>query len=196
MTPRIRAAVLTGVGGHISTSMLNSKKPVDTSSVLPFLLFDPDSKGKLVATDTNPMLALLQGYLDSSDPINYARELWLEPPASAARGHDLFYVYGLFDSFAPEESQKAYADAADLVAVDPDLSFSFNEVAPPTQQNVTVGGAERTVALRTYDPRMDASDERMPQDGHFAASSTTRGLTDVRRFLSQALQGQTPQIGQ
>lgn len=194
--PRIRAAVLTGVGGNISTTLLHRQKPVDTTSVLPFLLFDPDTKGKLVATDSNPMLALMQGYLDSSDPINYAHELQLDPPETATNGHDVFYVYGLFDSFATEEAQKAYAEAAALVAVDPDLSFSFNEISAPAQGNVMPGHVARTVALRTYDPRADAIDDRVPQDGHFVASSTTRGLADVRRFLSQALQGQTPQIGQ
>ena len=194
--PRIRAAVLSGVGGNFTTTLLHRKKPVDTSTVLPFLLFDPNTEGKLVATDSNPMLALLQGYLDSSDPINYAHELQLSPPTSATNGHDVFYVYGLFDSFAPEESQKAYAEAAALVAVDPDLSFSFNEIPSPAQGNVMPGGVARTVALRTYDPRADVIDDRVPQDGHFVASSTTRGLADVRRFLSQALQGQTPQIGQ
>jgi hypothetical protein len=194
--PRIRSVVLAGLSGLITTQLLNLKRPTDTSSVLPFLLFDPDTKGKLVGGDANPMLALMQGYLDSSDPINYAHQLQFEPPESARDGHDVFFVYGLFDSFAPELSQKAFADAAGLAAVDPDLTLAFNEIPSPTRGNVMPGQVARTVGLRTYDPKGDAINPELVQDGHLVATMTRRGLADVRRFLGQALNGETPQIGQ
>jgi hypothetical protein len=164
--------------------------------VLPFLLFDPDTKGKLVGGDANPMLALMQGYLDSSDPVNYAHQLQFEPPASARDGHDVFFVYGLFDSFAPELSQKAFADAAGLSAVDPDLTLAFDEIMVPARGNVMPGQLARTVGLRTYDPKGDAINPELVQDGHLVATMTRRGTADVRRFLGQVLNGETPQIGQ
>lgn len=194
--PRVRSVVLAGLSGQITSQLLNLKRPTDTSSVLPFLLFDPDTKGKLVAGDANPMLALMQGYLDSSDPINYAAQLQLDVPSSSPNGHDVLFVYGLFDSFTPEVVQKAYADAAGLIAVDPDLTLTFNETPSPARANVTIGSASRTVGLRTYDPKGDAINPELVQDGHLVSSTTRRGSADVRRFLGQALGGQTPQIGQ
>jgi pimeloyl-ACP methyl ester carboxylesterase len=194
--PRIRAVVLAGLAGQITSQLLNLKRPVDTASILPFLLFDPDTKGKLVVGDANPVLALMQGYLDTADPVNFARQLHLEPSLSAADGHDAFLVYGLFDSFTPELTQKAYADAAALVAVDPDLTLAFNEQQAPLKGNVTPGKVARTVALRTYDPRADAINPDSAQDGHFVSTATRKGSADVRRFLSDALAGEIPQIGQ
>lgn len=194
--PRIRAVVLAGLAGQITTQLLNLKRPVDTASIMPFLLFDPDTKGKLVGGDTNPLLALIQGYLDASDPVNFAPQLHLDPPSTAPDGHDVFFVYGLFDSFTPEVSQKAYADAAALVAVDPDLTVSFNEKEAPLQGNVMPGEVRRTVGLRTYNPVADAIDSSLVTDGHFVSTSTRKGSADVRLFLSQALQGETPQIGE
>jgi len=194
--PRIRSVIFAGLAGQITTQLLNLKRPTDTSSVLPFLLFDPDTKGKLVGGDANPMLALMQGYLDSSDPVNYAHQLQLDPPDSARAGHDVFFVYGLFDSFAPEISQKAFADAAGLAAVDPDLTLAFNEITSPARGNVMPGPVARTVGLRTYDPKGDAINPELVQDGHLVATMTRRGTADVRRFLSQVLNGETPQIGQ
>jgi hypothetical protein len=194
--PRIRAVVLSGIGGHISTSLREKQKPIDMSAVLPFMLFDPDTSGKIVVEAFNPMLALVQTYLDSADPLNYASQLALDPPASASDGHDVFMTYGRFDSFTPEDTQQFYAKAGGLPAVEQDLAVAFNEIPSPAIGNLMPGSKPRTVALRTYDPHDDAIDPNAPPDGHFVATQTTRGLGDTRRFLEGALQGGVPQIGQ
>ncbi|MET0386344.1 MAG: hypothetical protein ABW321_10320 [Polyangiales bacterium] len=193
--PRIRSAVLAGLGGHTSISLLEQEKPADMSLILPFLLFDPGGNARLAGGDANPMLALLQSYMDAADPLNYARELYREVPASSPDGHDVFMVYGLYDSFISETSQKAYANAGGLVAVARDQTESFEELPSPVVGNVAPGALPRSVGLKTYDPRADALDSRIPQDGHFVAVSTLAGQTDVRRFLAQALLGETPAIG-
>lgn len=193
--PRIRAGVLAGLGGHLSSKLFNQSKPVDMNSVLPFLLFDPDLRtGKLSADAANPVLALMQTYMESADPLNYARELLLDVPSSAASGHDVFMTFGLEDGFASLDNQRAYAVAAGLSAVAPDLTDSFETVSPPVSVNVTVGETQRTVALRTYDPRDQAVNNDLPQDGHFVDISTRAGIRDVRGFLGEALQGQSPTI--
>jgi hypothetical protein len=194
---RVRAALLSGLGGHLATSLRLRKKPVDLGSVLPFALFDPDldNDGKLAGEEVNPMLALVQDYLESADPINYARYLQSEPASTAQDGHDVFMVYGLFDNFAPEATEAAYATAGALPAVAPDLTREFMELTAPVRANVTLAAKPRTVAVRTYDPIADSLVPNAPQDGHFVASQTKHGLADVERFLSQALDGQTPQIG-
>jgi pimeloyl-ACP methyl ester carboxylesterase len=194
--PRVRAVVLSGLGGHLASSLRLKEKPVNLGKILPFALFDADKDGNLVGGDVNPMLALIQSYFESADPLNYARYLYKEPPASAAEGHDVFMTYGLFDSYAPERTQEAYANAAGLLAVAPDLVMKFDQEPPPLSENVMPDARYRTAGLRTYDPVADPLDGQPSADGHFVASQTKRGLTDVRRFLEQALNGQTPQIGE
>jgi pimeloyl-ACP methyl ester carboxylesterase len=192
---RARAFVLSGVGGHLASSLRLKEKPVDIGKVLPFAIFDADKEGKLVGGEVNPLLALIQSYFEEADPLNYARLSFREPPSSAKDGHDVFMTYGLYDSFCPERTQQAFADAASFIAVEPDRAMHFNTAPPPLLENVEVGGSMRTVGLRTYDPLDDALDGQEPQDGHFVARATRRGLSDVRRFMDQALQGMTPQIG-
>jgi pimeloyl-ACP methyl ester carboxylesterase len=193
---RVRAGLLSGIGGHLASSLRLKAKPVDIGKVLPFAMFDPDNEGKLVAGEANPRLALIQGYFEQADPINYARLMYREPAASAKDGHDVFMTYGLFDGFCPEKTQQAFADAANFVAVEPDGAMHFPTLPPPLHENVTVGEHDRTVGLRTYNPLEDPLDGQPAQDGHFVAFSTKRGVADVRRFLEQALRGDTPQIGE
>lgn len=193
--PRVRAAVLSALGGHVSSRLFNQSKPVDMNSVLPFLLFDPDlTSGKLSGEAANPALALLQNYMESADPVNYARELRLEPSDAVPTGHDVFMTFGIDDGFLADENQAAYALAAGLQAVDPDLADRFDTVTAPVQGNVDFGETQRTVVLRTYDPHSGSPDDRLPQDGHFVDVATIAGVRDVRGFLAEALQGQTPTI--
>jgi hypothetical protein len=194
---RVRAALLSGIGGHYASSLLLRVKPVDFSSLLPFALFDPNlDDGKLVGAEFNPMLALLQDYLDAADPINFARYLYLEPPESAANGHDVFMTYGLFDSFAPEETQQYFAEAGELSAASRDLANKFPTIQVPVSANVMPGNAFHTVALRTYDPMDNPVVDGKAQDGDFVAFATKLGVADVKRFLDAALNGETPAIGQ
>jgi hypothetical protein len=194
---RARAALLSGIGGHYASSLLLRVKPIDFSTIIPFALFDPSlDDGKLVGGEWNPVLALMQSYLDAADPINYARYLYAEPPASAPNGHDVFMTYGLYDSFTPELTQQYYADAGGLPAVRPDYANAFPGLDPPVQGNVQPGDAPRTVALRTYDPLKNPLVEGQPQDGDFVAFATAQGSSDGRHFLGQALNGETPEIGQ
>ncbi|HEX4355751.1 MAG TPA: hypothetical protein VHZ95_22645, partial [Polyangiales bacterium] len=146
-------------------------------------------------------LALIQSYFESSDPLNYGRYLYEDPIAGTPTGHDVFMTYGLFDSYAPERTQEAYADAAGLSAVAPDLassdsSMKFNVIDPPLRDNAMFGMQGRTIGLRTYDPVADPLPGQPSADGHFVATETVRGVTDTRRFLEQALNGTDPQIGE
>ena len=195
--PRVRAAVLAAIGGHSASRLLTQQKPLAMSKVLAFLLFDPDlSDGRLAGEKFNPVLAFLQSYMDSADPINYARQLKLSPPSTAADGHDVFMTYGLDDGFTSEANQTAYARAARLSVVTPNRSSDdFPEVAAPARGNAMVGTQRRSIAFVTYDPAEDAAQVKSPLDGHFVDVATARGLSDVRGFLADALQGKTPEIG-
>lgn len=185
----VQGGVLSGVGGHLATSLLSKQKPVDIGAIMPFVLFDADSKGKLVGGTYNPALMLLQTFFESADPINYAQHAMRNPTSSAPNGHHLFMTYGLQDSYSPELTQDAYAVAASLPVVAPLLTgLDAPVVSPPLSGNATFGTVKRTVGMRQYDPT------NAGVDGHFV--STTEGRSDVVRFVEQILSGEMPEIGQ
>ncbi len=188
----VQAGVLSGIGGHLATSLLNKKKPVDIGAILPFVLFDADSSNKLVGGTYNPVLSILQMFFESSDPINYGHRVFHDPAPSAPTGHDLFMTYGLNDSYAPEKTQEAYARSADLTVVSvgiPFVDLGLTTARPPLRDNANAGTTMRTVGLRQYDPTASMV------DGHFVATETPEGRADVLPFVHDVLNGDRPQIG-
>jgi hypothetical protein len=189
---RVSAAVLAGLGGHFASITVTRTKPASSAALLPLLFADVETDGRLPGGLVHPMLAMVQRSLDAADPINYTSRLFR---ISQDLGRDVFVVYGREDHFVPEGSQQAYAKAARLTAVAPDLSNDFRPIEAPAQGNVNIGERARTVALRQYDPRQDPVDPAAITDGHFVVESNLVAREDVERFLTQALAGQTPVIG-
>jgi pimeloyl-ACP methyl ester carboxylesterase len=198
--PNVKAVVLSGVGGHLTSSLLTKTSPVDIAAVIPIGLQDPDSGFRLAAGIFNPALAIIQSVFDPVDPINYARHLRREILASNPGGQHTFVTYGVGDTFSPEKTQLAYLVAAQLPFVTPILSepsdipdFDGTMVqllAPPLSGNDNFGAGPRTIGTRQYAPR--AAD----LDGHFVATRPGEdGRADVIRFLEEAAAGQAPSIG-
>jgi pimeloyl-ACP methyl ester carboxylesterase len=187
------AVVLSGVGGHLATSLMTKTSPVDITVAVPFALLDPDDSFDLAADSYNPALAIVQGFFDRVDPINYANRLWREPTTQQPTGFDTFITYGIGDTFSPNETTDAYLRAGRITHVEPVRNDVMLDTAPsPLLSNVLVGGTPRTIGMRQYEPTGDL-------DGHFVATDKGQeGHTDAVRFLSQALAVPpiAPQIGQ
>jgi hypothetical protein len=110
-------------------------------------------------------------------------------------------VYGVDDTYSPKETQRAYAVAARLTLVAPelenidiDIEIEIDEndnerPVEPLVDNVTINETSRTIGLRQYQPAAG-------NDGHFVATDVDAASSDVTRFLLQALAGQSPQIGE
>jgi pimeloyl-ACP methyl ester carboxylesterase len=202
--PNVIAVVLSGVGGHLTSSLLTKTSPVDIASIVPIGLQDPDNSFRLAAGLFNPALSIIQSVFDSVDPINYARRFRISRLPGTASGQNVFVTYGVGDTFSPEKTQLAYLVAGRLPFVTPILrepstvsdfdGTTVDLLAPPLSGNDNFGSGSRTIATRQYLPGMDA--EGMPRDGHFVATGKGEaGRADVTRFIEQALSGQTPQIG-
>src|SRR5262249_22560190 len=163
----------------------------DIAKVVPFGLLDPDDSLKLAAGPFNPALAIIQSVFDRSDPINYGHHLYQDATSEAPEGHHVFMTYGLGDTYAPEDTQIAYARAAVFRGVPPPLTADTGlpPDPPPLSANVTTGMTTRTVGLRQYQPKNNS-------DGHFVGVSAGQdGRVDVEHFLDMMLNGQTPAIG-
>jgi hypothetical protein len=123
---------------------------------------------------------------------------------------NLFMTYGLEDSYTPEASQQAYAKAGRLVQVEQVLVDMGLEVArEPLLSTDTLAGQARTVGVKQYEPvEIPAPTEGTTDEtrglsgsgatileGHFVATRNPDARRHVVRFVSQALAGQQPQIG-
>jgi hypothetical protein len=190
------AAILSGVGGHLTNSLLEKTNPIDIAGILPYALMDPNTDGQLATGASHPALAIFQTYFDSVDPVNYGRQLF--ESTTGESGLHLFMTYGLGDTYTPEVTQQAYAYAAGLYLVEPVLTT--NSQGQPDPFGLTTSpaplGATRpspgqvwTHGVRQYQPDGD-------DDGHFVSTRTDYGRTETVRFLLQALGGETPEIGQ
>lgn len=185
----VLASVLSGAGGDLTQSLLTKSSPIDIAAVLPFALLDPDGGGRLSGGDFHPALAIFQGFFDSVDPVNYGRYL-ASAPIETATGSHVFMTYGLGDTFTTEQTLKAYALSARLMAVEPLLTdpFGLATIAAPLSGNVMIADAPFTVGMRQYTPPAGV-------DGHFVSTQSTEGSADTLRFLTEALGGAVPNIG-
>ncbi len=107
--PNVSAAVYSGAGGSITLSLLNKTEPVDIASAVSFVLTDGGTSGG-EASQLDPLLALLQWWIDPVDPLNTARLQFRSLPEGAAP-NNVFMSYGFTDSYTPEPNQEALAGA-------------------------------------------------------------------------------------
>lgn len=194
--PGATAVVLSGVGGHLATSLMTKTSPVDITVAVPFALLDPDDGFDLAADSYNPALAIVQGFFERVDPINYAYRLYggpyREPTTVQPTGMDVFVTYGIGDTFAPNPTTDAYVKAGHVTQVEPVIEpvSGLNVKAKPLLSNELVGGVPRTVGMKQYTPSDGV-------DGHFVATNSGEaGRADALLFVVQALAGTPPQIGQ
>lgn len=188
--PGAVAAVLSGVGGHLATSLMTKTSPVDITVAVPFALLDPDDEFKLAVGSYNPAMAIVQAYFDRVDPMNFAYRLWREPTTAQPTGLHAFVTYGMGDTFAPNATTDAYVKAGHVTQVEPVVKTvnGLDVAASGLTDNAVIGGAPRTVGMKQYNP--DGF------DGHFVAMRKGQpGRTDAVRFVTQALAGASPQIG-
>lgn len=188
--PDLDAVLLSGNGGHLTTSLLTKENPINIRAALPFAMLDPEPNDntELAGGAFHPMLALFQTYFDRVDPINFARRVHTAPSDLAPEGHHVFMTYGTGDTYSTEGTMESYARAAAMPQVIPVLAeLSLLEHDAPLSANVPFASVDRTIGLRQYDPSSG-------EDGHFVATDTA--YSDVLNFVRQALAGVTPAIGE
>jgi dienelactone hydrolase len=171
------AAVMSGTGGTLMLSLLDKTKPVNVPLLLPFMLLDAP------VDENHPVLNLIQMYFERSDPVNFARRLFLEPVPGAQRRHVL-HVYGAGDTYAPVETQRRYAQAAafqvalPLVDSYPTLDeYQMVAVTPPISANQAFGSlAPITAAQAQY--QSDGT-----YDGHFVSTNNPSARQAIQKML-------------
>jgi hypothetical protein len=189
--------VFSGQGGSVKDVLVEKHNPVDIAGVLPFVVGDVDSMGRLPQGRHHPAVELLQLYLDGADPLAYARLLALQPPAGLAARHVL-QSYGVGDTYTPSPVQASYGIGAALelaqhhpsvVTVEAIGALDQDDELPvPASGNLFIGGKLVSALLREYAPAAGS-------DGHFVVFEVAAARGDTLRFLAGSLGGIAPRVG-
>ncbi len=172
--PDIRAVVLSGAGAHMMTSLLFKRRPMDLHGLMEVALMD--SQLNL----DHPWLNLFQLYFDPIDPVNFGHVLGRWAPQ---QGRDLLQIYGLGDSFSPEQTMAAMARSLGLEVMAPVLvsieGVSEYDGAYPLSGNAVVAGDRHTLVLLQTDPQG-------AYDGHDVAQQDPATAGQIARFFASA----------
>jgi predicted esterase len=170
--PNVSAAIFSGAGGLIFLSLLHKTEPVDIAGLVRLFLRDDP------LDEYHPVLALLQMYMERSDPVSYAR-LLLEAPPDGIR-KNVLVTEGLIDRYTPVPSIEALATAMRVDLVSPvksdviGLTLAGRDVlSPPLSGNWD--GA--TGVLLQYEEAPDS-------DGHFVVFDLAAARVQSTYFLS------------
>ena len=177
--PEVKGAILSGAGAVIMQALLSKTKPVDITKVVGAVLQDP-------VDQFHPFLSQVQNYFETSDPVNYGRLFFQEPPQGFAP-KPIFQSLGLVDTYAPPPTIKALALAMGVQPVNPivepdqggtidglDLVGQSWANAPVTNN---VAGGKATGVLLEY--AQAGSD-----DGHFVIFDVPAAIAQNNRFLA------------
>jgi hypothetical protein len=172
--PEVKAAVLSGAGGALIESLLHKTEPVNIPQVVQALLHDP-------ADQYHPLLSLIQGYFEDTDPLNYGRLFFREPPSGFA-AKSIFQTLGIVDHYTPIPSIEALALGMGVQPAGPQLVSIEGLALTQTQWGdapITgnVAGGQATGVLLEYTAKTGS-------DGHFVVFDIPAAIAQSNRFLA------------
>lgn len=174
--PEIKGAIFSGAGGNLIQALLNKTEPNDIPSALLIFLNPP-------ITEIHPVLNLVQAGFESSDPTNYGRLYFKEPPPGFAP-RPIFQSMGIVDHYTPIPTIKILAKAMGVQPIKPELEpidglelagLAWGEA--PTQGNVGPEGGKTTGVLLEYNAAPN-------KDGHFVIFDIDAAVKQCNRFLA------------
>jgi predicted esterase len=169
--PGVDGAVLSGAGGLLYLSLLNKTEPINIPELLGALIRD------YPLDEFNPVLALLQMWLDGSDPASFGRLLVREPPPGVSPKH-IFQSEGFTDRYTPNVAIRAFAVSMGIPQVTPVVEpieglalRGLDVLSPPVTGNLGVTGV-----LLQYR-------EAAGSDGHFVVFDIPAARKQSSDFL-------------
>ena len=170
--PEVKAAILSGAGGALYLSLLHKTAPLDITALVAAVIRDDP------LDEFNPILALVQMYLDRSDTNSYAPLLVQRPPPNIAPKH-IFQSEGFDDTFTPNPNIEALATAIGGNQVGPAIEpvqglqlRNHSILSPPVSANqngVTAALLQYTAPSAT--------------DGHFVLFNVPAARRQAAEFL-------------
>lgn len=171
--PTLKGAVLSGCAGLVYMAVLYKKSPGDLAGAVETLIRDEPYD------EDNPTLALLQMWMEHSDPLNYAH-LMVREPIAGNSPRDIFQTEGFTDTYAPNPGIEAFATAlgGDLVKTAdvkdlPGIDLRGRAiVTPPITDNL----GSVTAVLAQYK-------QKSGSDGHFVVFDIPAAQQQSSQFL-------------
>lgn len=183
--PTLRGAILSGAGGSLTLSLLNKTSPEDIAGAVDFALTD----GAGGANQYDPLLALLQWWIDPVDPLNVARQYWREVPEGEPGTH-VFMSYGVGDTFTPEPNMQAFGEALGVRLGTPAVQTvpGWGTSPYPVSGNVATNGEPTTAIGVTGVPS--------GFDGHFIVFRDAVVRARSLEFLGTAVRDGVPSVSE
>ena len=172
--PEVQAAILSGAGGGLISSLLHKTEPVNIPQVVQGLLHDP-------VDEYHPLLSLIQGYFEDSDPVNYGRLFFREPPPGL-QPKSIFQTLGIIDHYTPIPTIETLALAMGVQPAGPELQTIDGLAFTTTQWGTApitgnVAGGQATGVLLEYTAPTGS-------DGHFVVFDVPDAIAQSNRFLA------------
>jgi dienelactone hydrolase len=170
--PMVKGAVLSGAGGLLYFSLLYKTEPVDIAGLAQALIRD------YPLDEFNPVLALLQGWIDVSDATAFA-PLLVRRPLDGIGAKDIYQSEGFTDRYTPTVSIEALATAIGGQQVNPVIQ----DIPGLALRGSAIGDAPvsgnldgKTAVLMQYEQRSDS-------DGHYVVFDVPSAEEQSARFL-------------
>ena len=169
--PRVQGSVLSGAGGILVYALLNKTEPVDIASLVAAVVIDNP------LDEFNPVLSLLQTWIERADAVNYGPLLVREPP-DGLTARPVFQTMGFVDHYTPLPTIEALAVAigGDHVqpAIEPIEGLALRGRGPVSAP-VTGNLDGTTAVLVQY--------QATRSDGHFVVFDVPAAQVQSARFL-------------
>ena len=171
--PLVKGAVLSGTGGLLYLSILNKTDPVNFPALAESLLRDEP-----VDVD-NPSMALVQLWVDRSDPVTFA-PFMVRKPLPGLQPRHIFQTEGFTDTYTPNLCIQAFATAVGLDLVQgPDTK----EVLGLTLRGRAIVPAPLTGNLNGVTAGLAQYKERAGSNGHFVVFDIAAAKQQSAKFL-------------
>ena len=181
----VGGGVVSAGGGLIGYALTQKREPIDIPPLVATALGVRSLEVEGVDL-MHPVITVLQGWLDPSDPVNYAALAFAEPREGFAP-KSVLSTEGLMDVYTPPVSIEALAIAfrqppvAPLSQPNPGWDYlGLSALAPPVSGNVAGGLASAGLL-------------QFPMDGHFAIFRNDTAKAQVIGFIASLVEG-TPTI--
>lgn len=171
--PDLKGAVLSGTAGLLYLNLLAKTNPLDIPALVETFVRDQP-----VDAD-NPSLALVQMWVDRSDPANYAPLMIRRPPPGIAP-RPIFQTEGFTDTYSPNVGIEAFATAlgGDIV-----METAARPVEGLELRGRTVQPAPITNNLNGVTAVLAQFLARQGSDGHFVVFDIPIARQQAAKFL-------------
>lgn len=170
--PEVKGAVLSGAGGLMYMAMLYKTKPVDVTALVAAFVRD------FPLDEFNPILALVQAWIDRADPVSYG-PLLARAPADGVEPKHIFQTEGFVDNYTPLPSIEGLATSIGGNQVEPVIE-PLDGLALRGRDVLTAPVTENQAPVTSVFVQYQAPGN---EDGHYVVFDVPEARVQSARFL-------------